>query len=178
MVYSYDLTFQDYLSAQKLCVRRNLRARIIFFIWYRIMPILGIAAVGLFVRDTVFHHFSYRPALGGALAGIAWIGLYPIICRPFMLRKLFKQLRPDVKGDHPIELEINGDDLISRIPGRSEGRFKQAAISEFVENDKIALLFITKKKFLFIPKTAMDDSGWSELRTWLGPIANRTKNAN
>jgi len=61
-------------------------------------------------------------------------------------------------------LEVTPEQVISAIPNRSEGRFFWSAIQDYAEDDKIALLFIQKKKFLFIPKHALPDAAWRELK--------------
>ena len=58
--------------------------------------------------------------------------------------------------------------MISRIPSKSEGHFERGAIVNFAEDDAIALFYLGKKKFLFVPKSALPSEGWTELRQWIG----------
>lgn len=72
------------------------------------------------------------------------------------------------RGDNdPIEFEITDEELISRIPGTSEGRFRRNGIHKFVENEKVALLYVAKLRFLILPKRALNDEQWLSLRQWL-----------
>lgn len=169
MVYQYELTFSDYIAAQKLHIRCNARVRFWFFVWQRIMPVVALSAAAVLLWDVVFRHFQLSPAVGGALGALVWLGLYPIVLRPYQLRRAFRQLRSDsTQSVHAVELELTDRELISRIPGRSEGRYKPGAILNFIEDELVALLYVREKMFLFIPKRALPNEGWAELRSWYG----------
>ncbi len=168
MTYAYDLTFPDFVAAQRLHIRHQPRARLWFLVWQRIMPVVSLLSIILLVRDVAFHHFSYPPIVGGILAALSWIGLFTFLFRPIQLRLAFRKLRPDVtNGRHAVELELTPEELISRIPGKSEGRFRRAAIIDFAEDEHLALLYLRPKLFLYIPKSAMPEPAWTELRQWL-----------
>jgi hypothetical protein len=112
---------------------------------------------------------QHSPALGGLFGALVWLGAFGPISRELQIRRGFRRLREDVPGpDHPVELELCDDELISRIPGRSEARFQRSAIRDFVEDDACALLYVRKKLFLYFPKLALPEEAWAELRAWSG----------
>lgn len=167
MIYVYDLTLEDFKAAQRLHIRHSRRSQWTFIFWHRVLPIISLCCLVLVIRDMGWHHFSYSPLTGGILCGVAWIGLFCFLMRPFMIRRAFRALRADLKGSHSVELELTNHLLISRIPGKSEGRFERAAVTDFAEDEAIALVYVGKKKFIFIPKRAMPENGWQELRAWI-----------
>ncbi len=169
MNYPYTLRYDDFKAAQRLHLEVSPRARFWFIVWQRVLPVVSLVCLALLLNDIFRHHFSYPPWLGGSLAGISVAGLYSLALRPFVMRRAFRKLRPDVGADeHSVELELFEGKLISRIPGKSEGRFERNAIVNFAESDAIALFYLGEKKFLFVPKSALPSEGWTELREWIG----------
>lgn len=168
----YTITLADFKAAQHLCRRRSRRAWLLFLFWYRVAPVLGVvSATGFFYG--LHHTESFPPWLGGVLAGCAWFGLFPLLWWPVQLRLQFRRMKEGAPDDAPVELELEGNELISRRPGLSEGRFRWAAIQSYAEDERIALVFVRKKLFLLIPKRALDDEGWSSMHRWLGSKAGR-----
>jgi len=170
MNYRYRTNYSEFKEAQRLHMEANPKFAIIFWVFLRILPALGLIAF-------VLLQFHFLPTTNGPIIAIAsgtmaagaW-GLIMALIRPFSMRRLYKQMKNGRGDDAELELEIQDSQLISRIPGMSEGRFLPAAIQRFIENDKIALLYIAKKRFLLVPKKAMDEEGWSSLRSWLAVI--------
>jgi len=95
--------------------------------------------------------------------------------RIYGIRKCWKRLLPEsakksVRTDISVALEMTPEQIISILPGRSEGRFFWSVIVDYAEDGRLALVYIKKKQFLFIPRRAMDEVGWAELRSHLaGP---------
>ena len=71
-------------------------------------------------------------------------------------------------GSQPPEFELHDDDLISRIPGRSEGRFLRVAVHDVVRDERICLIYVRKKLFIFVPRQDMPEDLWSALAVWSG----------
>ena len=89
-----------------------------------------------------------------------------VILRPFNLRRCYRKMR-NASGIAPngsVRFSFDESGVTSSVVGRSEGRFYWNAIQDFAEDDRLALLFIGKKHFLYIPKRAMNEEGWKSLR--------------
>jgi hypothetical protein len=134
------------------------------------LPIVGFI-VGLPLIASIF---GYQPRWLEAPSVFSGVGLWFAFCIPLFrlisVRKCWKRLLPEsgrrsTKSVIPVELEMTADQIISTLPGRSEGRFFWAALPDFVEDEKLALVFVKKKQFLFIPRRAMDEVGWVQLRS-------------
>ena len=72
------------------------------------------------------------------------------------------QRRP-VRGQ-PVTFQFDEQQLISARPGSSEGRFQWNAIEDYAEDERLAILYVQRKLFLFVPKRAMDEAEWERLR--------------
>jgi len=169
MRYEYTLVYQDYLDAQKLYRKHRWRAAATYYVFIWVLPILGL--LGSFPLIATF--LGYNSYLTRSLAPISgiglWLALYFPLMRIYSIRKCWKLLLPEhieksTKSEIVVALEITPEQLISVIPGKSEGRFFWSGILDFVEDEQLALIFIKKKLFIFIPHRAMDEAGWSELR--------------
>ena len=168
MMHEYTTNFDDFKAAQQLFAGRNTKSRVTYFLWLWVLPALGVIALMLLIWDITMRHFGFTPIVGGALAGLAWLGLYCRIRRPYQVRKLYKLMKNGRADDSPLEAGVEGDELISRVPGLSEGRFRRAAVLSLIENDKMTLLVVTKKSFLLFPKRTLPHTFFFELRSWFG----------
>ena len=169
MRYDYTLTYRDYLEAQRLYRRHRTGVGVGYYFVVWLLPIVGLfcgipLVVGL---------FGYQPAWLEGLSEFSGPGLWLAVFFPlwwmYKLRNGWKRLLPDssprsTRTTIPVGLEMTPDQLISSLPGRSEARFLWPALVDFVEDEKVALVFIKKKFFLFVPRDAMDEAGWTQLR--------------
>ncbi len=66
------------------------------------------------------------------------------------------------------QLELRAGELISRIPGRSEGRFRPVAIQDMVRDERICLIYVGTKRFLLFRCESISDDLWAALAAWSG----------
>ncbi|HZY61989.1 MAG TPA: YcxB family protein [Edaphobacter sp.] len=173
MRYDYVLRFDDYQDSQKLYLRHRRSAAVFYYFYVWVLPIVGLLSCALFVAS----RYGFYPESSASFAGFAaaglWFALFVPIIQVVGRRRCWKRLIPTgMKGksksiEIPVSLEFNDEQVISAIPGKSEGRFYWSAIVDFAENEKIVLLFVHKKRFLFIPKRAMSADTWNEFRNLL-----------
>ncbi len=170
MRYAYNLTYKDYLDAQKLYRRHSWKAAMSYYAFIWALPTSGLL-VGLPLVAHIF--FDYHPLWLRSIAPLSgiglWFALYIPLMRIYSVRKCWKRLLPEksaksIKSEIAVEFEMTPEQVISTIPGKSEGRFFWPSIVDYAEDKELALLFIKKKLFLFIPRRAMDEAGWSEVR--------------
>jgi hypothetical protein len=170
MLYEYVLKYQDFKDSQKLYLRHRRGAAVFYYLWVWILPIAGLLATIPFIYGLLGFRSDWMAPFAGFAAGGLWFALFIPLMQFYGKRRCWKQLIPantpgkPMKIGIPVTLDFNDEQLISTIPGRSEGRFFWSAILDFAEDEKVALLFIQKKKFLFVPKTALPETGWAELR--------------
>jgi len=168
--YEYALSYKDYLDAQRLFRKHRWKAAVSYYGFIWVLPILGALAAVPWIAQLlgVDADWVYR------WRGFAGLGLWFAIAIPliriYSLRRCWRRLLPDsikksMRSEIPVELEINDEQLISILPGRSEGRFFWSALVDFAEDERLALVFIKRRMFLFIPRRAMDDAGWIQLRS-------------
>lgn len=151
----YTLTLSDYRSAQRLHIRQKISRRISFYVWFILIPIL--AAIGLIAFTVLdISRYTHSAALfAGLEAGLIWLALFCPISREYQIRKSFKQLFPATRTDRSSILEIDDTHIVSAIPGVSEGKFFWSGICGFAQNERVTLIYIAAKRFLFFPTAAM-----------------------
>lgn len=167
MTHPYELTYQEFLAAQRLHRRHVTRARISYVLWFIVFP----CVFGAFVLWLAFTYFKGERELFAQLAPfVAWLGvMFLVICvlRPYNLRRLFRKSLPEGSGKAvQASFAYNEEGIVSALPGRSEGRFFWNAIVDYAEDDHMVLLYLKKKLFLYVPKSAMSDAEWTELRSY------------
>jgi hypothetical protein len=168
MIYDYVLDYQDYRKAQKLYFRHRRAAGLRLGLWLYVMPAL---ALSLVIADLYLRHVGRANPSDPLLAPtffFVWMSVWVVALRPWHLRRCYKKLLPPgQKKLIPAEFSFDDQGVVSSIPGRSEGRFFWAGILDYAEDEEMALLFIRKKNFLFVPKRAMDQVAWEYLRAQL-----------
>jgi len=101
-------------------------------------------------------------ANGGAVIAVLLAAILGY--RMFRLRRNYSRSAM-ARHEEGIALAFNQEYFVSGLPGRSEGRFLWPALYDFAENDRIALLYTSKKFFIVIPKHAMPHASWDVFRS-------------
>ena len=167
MLCVYTVNYGDFKAAQRLHIRGSLKNRLVFLIFQRIMPGLAVIAAGILVWAIRFQHFSLSPWLGFVLAAVVWLGVCCPVMRLVQFRRGYKAMKNGRDENAPLELEWTESELISRVPGRGEGRLLPAGIQQFAEDDQVGMIYLSAKRFLVLPRRMMPAENWADLRQWL-----------
>jgi hypothetical protein len=163
-VYQYVLQKQDFINAQHLYLRHNRRAALSYYFWIWLVPILGVvifliaATAYLLHQEVLFHQIAPLAGMG------IWFAIFIPLMRWFNIRKLWKASVETIDGGKPVSLQFDNEQISSSIPGKSEGRFYWNAILDFAEDDRVAMIFVRAKNFLYIPKNALPEEAWTQIR--------------
>lgn len=158
----FTLAFSDYKSALRLYRRQTLGRRLAFVFWNIVVPILAVIGLVAFAFLDLFRITRFAAVLFAVETALLTFAIVNPIARYYKTRKCFKQLFP-TRTDRISTLEINDDHLLSRIPGVSEGKFFWNAIVDFDQDDKVTLIYVAKRRFLFFPTAAMSHDQHVEL---------------
>lgn len=169
MKISYRLTLQDYIAAIRLYRNQKLSRRFIFGLIYLGLPICaGFGLITLILvrkqgTAALRSDFIFTETL------LVFIAIALPLARIPDVRKGFRRTFPD-PGKLPTTTSAFDEECLrSEISGVSEGIFRWNAIVDFAQDDKITLLYIAKKKFLFFPTSIMS----AEQRSELNDLINR-----
>lgn len=163
MKLTYTLTLDDYKAAQQLHLRRSLGMRLTYIFWYVVVPILaGLGAFAFIIFD-VSKLTRYAALYFGLEVALVWLSIFLPIMRFYTLRKCFKQLFPPSRTDRSSSIDIDEERVLSAIPGVSEGKFFWNAIIDFAQDEKVTLLYIRKRAFLFFPTPTLSPDQRAEL---------------
>ncbi|MGD0735675.1 MAG: YcxB family protein [Terracidiphilus sp.] len=163
MKLTYTLTINDYKAAQRLHLRQRLGRRLAFTFWYVAVPILAAAGALAFALLDVSKLTHFAAIYFGIEAALVWLSIYLPLMRFYTMRKCFKQMFPPSRTDRTSSIDIDDERAVSTIPGVSEGKFFWSAIIDFAQDDKVTLLYIRKKAFLFFPTSALSTDERAEL---------------
>ncbi len=163
-VHEYVSTKQDFIDAQRLHRSNRRWARVGYFVWFWVIPLVGLtltlAALIAHLRGNVSLFYKLLPA--------AAVGLYAAVLLPLarwnQIRVLWNRTQPKKYRGQPVTFQFDREQVISARPGSSEGRFLWGAIEDYAEDERLVLLYVQRKLFLFIPKRAMDETEWARLR--------------
>ena len=164
-VHEYTATKRDFMDAQRLHRKNRPWAAVNYWLWW-----VGVPAACVLYALAVAVHWQLRSrTVGGGEIVVAGFALYFAVLllfgRWWQIRKLWNQAQPKKYRGKPVTLQFDEAMIISARPGDSEGRFYWTAIEDYAEDERLAIVYVRRKLFLFIPKRAMDEPEWARLRT-------------
>jgi hypothetical protein len=174
MKFTYSITLADLQNAQELHWHRTPLRRVVYYLIYWLIPVLLSALVIVFLNHfgLFFAHFSLMNSflLGFVIAAmIATLGFSRQKSK--LYRKRFnKNFPPDKRTAWCV---IDDDGVTSAIIGTDEEKRSWEDFVHFSQNDKIALLYLSEKKFMFIPANALSVDQRTEL---LGYVDRHVRN--
>jgi len=161
---SYTITLADYKAALWLHRRQTLNRQINFALWRVVAPIIaafGAIAFFVFSLNKLTH---YAPLLFGIECGLAWISVYLPLWSYYSARKCVRQVFQDEGKERTILLEVTDEFVRSTIPGVSEGKYFWNENMAVAQDDKVVLIYATKKRFIPIPSRSLSQSQLEELK--------------
>jgi hypothetical protein len=157
MKFSYTLTFTDYVAAIRLNRHQKLGKRVIF-----ILICIGLLAVLAFVGLMVNVFFTDPEDF----IYVVWTPL-PLLIIPIMssfdTRRGFKRLIRPMGKNATVSIEIDEEGVRSTNPGVSEATFFWKSIVDYVQNEKVTLIYIHKSRFYFFPTNILSQAQRTEL---------------
>ena len=166
----YSVQYEDFVEAIKAYRRISRRTQISYYFCIWLWP-----AVSLLVGVLCF--YTQMQEDGSLFGGLFWLaaacfGLaFAVPARYRMsVRRAFKQRDVLAKGK-PIFCEFDEAKIRFVIPGGAEVSYPWDVFTDYFENDTVGVLFIKDAAFHTIPKRAMDETGWSEFRTYVNSRA-------
>jgi hypothetical protein len=166
MRYFYTATYADFRAAQRTYIRSSTARRVRFHLLTWGLLVLGTLVLALML-SLHLENTPLMPLYAGLGGGLLGGGIATCLLRPWRMRRAYEAFNGKVSEARSVYFEVQAETLLSGIVDRSEGRFQRAAICNFVEDETTALLFFSKKRFLYIPKTALPQEGWNDLKQWL-----------
>ena len=160
----YAIELADYKAAQRLYLKHRPWSMVLYVLLQWVLPGVAVCFVAWSFWLWVTLQFHTLAIVGGVTAGLLWMSIVFLVSRWWSLRRGYRNICP--KGiARRTRLTVDEQLVISGIPGESEGRFYWKAIHDYAENEELALLFVRKKLFLMVPRRALDEAQWAQLRT-------------
>ena len=150
-----DLSFADFLAAQRLHATRSFLRRVLRVVNFFLFPVLGACMLCLAVSIRA----DRSPALVMVVCSIILMG-YPAYYR-FTMFRTYKRTRTG-EGACRLIIEESGVRMVST---NFKSEINWSAFRALRENDKVFLLYIAPGKFLVVPKRACSLEQIGEIRT-------------
>ncbi|HUA98340.1 MAG TPA: YcxB family protein [Terracidiphilus sp.] len=159
MKLEYTLTLRDYKAALKLHRKQKLIRRL--------SPYIGPLLLLLSIIGFIFASLAHRPEIVADSAALGAGSLTVTALLPisnfFNIRRCFKGLFPPSRTDRTSNLDIDNERIVSSIPGVSEGKILWPGVYKFAQDDKVTMIYLAERRFLFFPTPAMSPAQRTEL---------------
>jgi hypothetical protein len=156
----FDLTFEDYLNAQRLHAKKNWWLRLNYFAARFVVPVLGILLILLslliFSQGRPTHLAIFNFGLGIFLASYPW----------YFRAKIRRCYRRTRIGSADTWVEI-GEDTIHVKGDNASSEASWKAVKSHLEDRKIFLLYLAPAKFIILPKRIFTPEQIAELQSLL-----------
>lgn len=157
----YKFTLKDMRDASRLYTKRRRFGRARY-----LLSIFGIPGL-VFSLWLITRVFSGAKAASSSLPGVIFLIIFFCVVIPalreFTLRQRFSAMFPP-GVPHVAQFSFDSEQIVSAIPGRSEGRIQWTTLVTFAEDQQLALFYLTKTTYVVVPKRAFPESVWAELR--------------
>lgn len=166
MKYQYTLTTADYRAALALYVKQKWtrRAGNFFMSWF--LPFCGLMTLSYEAYLMFKGQLSFVNDQSWKLV-IPFVLLIVPLSQWNLVRKQFKLMFPS--ENRTLTIDIDDERIHVVNPGTSESTFTWNGILSFAQDEKIAILFVAKGRFLFFPTQGLS----SEQQTQLLELTNR-----
>jgi hypothetical protein len=174
MRFTYSISLRDFQNAQELHWSQTLIRRAFYYLIYWFIPVLISALVIVFLN--LFGLFFVRLSIMDSFL-LGFVVAAIIVTLGFsrqkskLYRKRFNENFPPNKRTSWCVVDDGG--ITSAIIGTDEERRSWQDFVHFAQNDKITLLYLSEKKFMFIPTSALSVDQRTEL---LGYVDRHVRN--
>jgi hypothetical protein len=166
MRYTYQANYADYKRALGIYIRSSPWRRFWFHLFY-----WGFGLIGTVLVATAWFGGEPRSSLrdvGLPLgAYLIVVGVIVLALRPWQLRRVYKMWNGEIRPDSVLYLEFDGPVMITGLLGSRETRFVRAGVCRVVDHQSMTLLFLSKKKFLYLSKGTLPPEAFEDLQVWL-----------
>jgi YcxB-like protein len=161
----YKLTFEDYLSAQRLHAKRSLWPRFTFFVVWWAYPAIGLSliAISFLVWRDHPHSANTAATVGGLLGGGAVLAPW----RLFIRRNFKKNYWRTRCGEGEVDVLFNENGIFSEISGLTKGEFSWQATKSWREDKDQVLIYLAPAIFVIVPKRVVSEPQLQDLRALL-----------
>jgi hypothetical protein len=123
-----------------------------------LVPITALVTI-IFLSSVDVHNASY--------SNCTFFFLLLLVCLPFLypylIQKQFKRIFPSGQTDQSIRIDIDDERIISSFSEIVEVKYFWNAIPNFVKNEKVAMLYVSKCCFLLVPIASLTPEQRTEL---------------
>ncbi len=155
----YSLTLADFKAARVLHRRQRFSRRLIPWIG----PILlAVSIIGFLLGSLISNLQLASQSLGLAAGAVVFTVGMPI-STAFSIRRSYNRLFHAGQKERRSEIELNNEFITRRLTGMSELKVLWTGVYDFVQNDRVTLIYTNKDCFLIIPSHAMSADQRSEL---------------
>ena len=160
---TYTLTIDDYKAGIRLHKQQKLARRVHFFIYDVVFPALAILSLLGTIAAYLLGQSDLVDNLIVPNIVLVSISILVPLLRAYRVRKSYKQLFPPGRLDRNWLIDIDGERIISSVPGVAESSIPWSGIYAFAHDDKIASLYISEDQYISIPAAAFTPDQRAEL---------------
>jgi YcxB-like protein len=147
----FTITLQDYKAALRLHRKQKLIRRVFPWIWPSLFTIC-LATFAWAAANNSQIVATQAIALGGGSL-TATIAL-PIL-RFINTRRCYMRMFPPTRTGRMTFIEINDQGIVEENPGTEEIRLPWSGVLDFVQNEKVTMVYINSVRFFLFPTTAL-----------------------
>lgn len=164
MKLEYTLTLRDFKEALKLHRHQRFARSVVPWIG----PILLLVSLTCFIVFSVKKDLEFSAQALAVLAGALVVTIGTPIARFISLRKSYNRLFPANREDRRSFLEIDDEGILRKLSGVSELKVHWSGVFDFVQNEKITMLYTNRDCFLLFPTQVMSSTQRAELNELIG----------
>jgi hypothetical protein len=154
----YQLSFEDYMRAQRLRVKSNSKLHFAYFLSWWGLPAVGLLSIGFVVLMWHRQFLDHTVLLLFLAMGISFV------YSRFYLARVYKVVYRKTKwGNGDAKMSFRDENILLEKPDFSKTEYSWNAAKSWRENTELLIVEVGVT-FLTIPKRAMSESQLNDLR--------------
>jgi len=151
MRFEFTVTLKDYKAALKLHRRRKFSRRVFPWIW----PSLFLICVSAFIWASLNKNLTVATQAIALGAGALTATLALPISRFISTHRCYERMFPPTRTSRKSTIEIDDQKIIEENPGAEEIRLPWSGVLDFVQNEKVTMIYINSDRFFLFPTAAL-----------------------
>jgi hypothetical protein len=159
MKFEFTISLRDYKHALKLHRKRTLSRRLFPLVCPALLALSIIAFVGASLARNLVVASQAVALAAGSLTGIIAL---PIL-RFFSTRRCYKLMFPSTRTSPTSTIDIDDQRIVEENPGTEEVKLAWSGALDFVQDERVTLIYINPSRFFLFPTSAMSSDQRAEL---------------
>ena len=171
----YEFTYPLFMKANRLFRGKNVWTFLLYWFFWGVFPVGCLIVAGIMIAGSVLGSpANHQDSLSSALIFVGYaVFLWGL--RWYCFRRAYRNIFPGKVSRRDCFLAFSDAGVHTEMAGVAQSEWNWQAFCRVVADDKLALVLLTKTKFLCIPRESLNHADWDQFVAFLQSKVASTK---